>query len=181
MLKIAKSLIVIAAVAALAVGATSAIFTSQASVSGNTFASGALEIKLDGQTSLPGFNFSNAAPGDNYTGTFDIQNFNAAQFGGNSTLPAKSVKISAANSGGSIYLYNKLDVMVTSTVGWNDTVVFTGKLKNLLNKEILLPGNQFPAGWTMPMTYTVTLPSGADNTYQGLSTTFDFVVTASSS
>ncbi|MCX6806877.1 MAG: hypothetical protein NT135_02030, partial [Candidatus Berkelbacteria bacterium] len=79
------------------------------------------------------------------------------------------------------YLYNNLDVIVKSTVGWNETTVFTGKLKDLVNKEILLPGNQLATGWSMPMTYTVTLPIGADNSYQGKSTTFDFVVAATSS
>lgn len=183
-MKILKSLVIIGVVAALTISATGAIFTSQAKVTGNTFATGTLEIRINGQASIPGFNVTNAAPGDTYNGNFNIQNWNAAQFGGNSTLPAKSLKLSAVRTSVPTVpadLWDVLKVKVDSTVGWNNVTVYDGKLKNLMNKEILLPGNEFPAGWTMPMSYTVTLPSSAGNEYQGLSATFDFVVDASSS
>ena len=50
MIKIVKSLIVIVAVAALAVGATGAYFSDQATVAGNTFESGTLSLDLDPAT-----------------------------------------------------------------------------------------------------------------------------------
>ncbi len=81
-------------------------------------------------------------------------------------------------------LYNKLDVYVTVDAGGPPEVVWSGKLKDLINKDALVsyyhPGG-LPAGWSETVNYTVTLPCDAGNAYQGLSTTFDFVVDAASS
>ena len=184
MLKIAKSLIVIAAVAALAVGATSAIFTSQASVSGNTFATGTLEIRINGQASIPGFNYTNAAPGDSQSGQFGINNYGPPWFlTGSSTLSAKGLKVSSHRTGGSASLYNELDVVVEANRGWGTWMpVFSGKLHDLSNSDLLAPRwTELAAGESEDVRYTVTLPLSAGNAYDGLSTTFNFVVTASSS
>ncbi len=168
----------IALVGVISVGATSAVFTSSASVVDNTFATGVLDININGTKTYSGFNFGNAAPGDSYSGSFTIRNNGAPFFGGPSTLEANSIVVSAAKTGGNTSLFNKLMVKVESTVGWNNQVVFDGYLKDLVNKQILLPGNSLPTGWSMPMDYTVTLPAGVGNGVMGTSTTFDFVVDA---
>lgn len=190
MFKIVKSLVLVFAFVVMTAGATQAVFTSQASVVGNTFATGGFELRVDKEPTIPGFTVSNAAPGDSISGGFDIENYgwgNAGHtwgFDGKSTLNAKTIKISAVKTSGDTIpadLWDVLKVKIDSTVGWNTTTVFDGKLKNLVNKEILLPGNELAPGWTMPMTYTVTFPASAGNEYQGLSTTFNFVVDGATS
>jgi hypothetical protein len=181
MFKIAKSLVVVFALVAVTTGATFSVFTAEAKVTGNTFATGSLEIRVDGKTNTTGFSFDNAAPGDSTNGGFDIENWNHANFGGSSTLNAKVLKLSAVKTSGNSSLFNKLQVQVVSTVGWNSTTVWNGNLKDLVNKDILLPGNQLQPGWTMPMTYIVTLPADADSSLMGKTTTFDFVVDGATS
>lgn len=181
--KIAKSLVIISAVAALTVGATSAVFTSSASVTGNTFATGTLEIRINGQASIPGFNVANAIPGSSQSGQFGVNNYGAPWFAGPSTLAAKTLKVAAVQTGGSAYLYNGLQIVVEANRGWATWMpVYSGPLSGLTAGD-LLDGRwaDLAAGNSEDVRYTVSLPIGADNSYQGLSTTFDFVVTATSS
>ncbi len=182
-MKILKSLVVVVAMVAMVAGATSSVFTSQASVNDNTFATGALEIRIDGQASIPGFNFLNAAPGDSESGQFGVNNYGAPHFVGSSTLSAKVLTVSAVRTGGSNYLYNKLDVVVEANRGWPTWMpVYSGPLSGLSNADLLAPNwAELIAGSSEDVRYTVTLPSDANNSYQGLSTTFDFVVDAASS
>jgi predicted ribosomally synthesized peptide with SipW-like signal peptide len=183
MIKITKSLVVIAAVAALAVGATASVFTSQATVENNTFATGVLEIRINGSASIPGFNFTNAKPGDSKSGQFGVNNYGAPWFAGPSTLAAKVLTISGPQDGGSAYLYNKLDIVVEANRGWATWMpVYSGPLSGLTAGD-LLDGrwSELAAGDSEDVRYTVTLPLDADDSYQGLSTTFDFVVDAASS
>lgn len=182
-MKILKSLVIVLAMVAMVAGATSSIFTSQASVAGNTFATGTLEIRIDGQASIPGFNVTNAAPGDSKSGQFGVNNYGAPWFAGPSTLSAKTLKVSAVQTGGSTPLYDKLEVVVEANRGWPTWMpVYSGPLSGLSNKDLLAPRwTELIAGSSEDVKYTVTLPLDADDTYQGLSTTFDFVVDAASS
>lgn len=183
MKRIALSLMTIAMVAITAVGATGAVFTDQASQVGNTFSTGTLEIRINGQVSKPGFVFNNAAPGDSKSGQFGVNNYGAPWFAGPSTLAAKKLTISANQTGGSTYLYDKLHVTVMANRGWPTWMpVYDGPLSGLVDAD-LLDGrwSELAAGNSEDVSYVVTLPVDADNSYQGLSTTFDFVVDAASS
>jgi len=182
-MKILKSLVIVLAMVAMVAGATSSVFTSQATVNNNTFATGALEIRINGQASIPGFNVANAAPGDSKSGQFGVNNYGAPSFAGPSTLSAKTLTVSAVQDGGSTYLYNKLEVVVEANRGWATWMpVYSGSLSGLSNADLLSPRwTELIAGSSEDVRYTVTLPLDADNTYQGLSTTFDFVVDAASS
>ena len=93
----------ISVVAALVVGATWAVFTSTATVDNNTFATGTLEIRVNGQPSTAGFNFTNAAPGDMTTKVFTLQNYGTPYFAGPSTLPAKELAVSTVKESGNTY------------------------------------------------------------------------------
>lgn len=62
--KILKSVAVIAFVAAIAVGATSAYFSDTATSSTNTFTSGTLSLKNEGLVDAPAITIPNMAPGD---------------------------------------------------------------------------------------------------------------------
>ena len=73
MTKIAKSLAMIALVAALAVGATGAYFTDSETISGNTFTAGTLDLQINAPTSAV-WTMSNMSPGDSTTGTLSMTN-----------------------------------------------------------------------------------------------------------
>ncbi len=178
MKKILLSLMTIAMVGAIAVGATSAIFTSQATVDNNTFATGTLEIRVNGQPTIAGFDFSDAAPGDCHTYQHNVNNYGQPWFAGPSTLDAKTLTVSAVQDGGSTLLFDKLNVKVEANRGWpTRMLVFDGKLKFLTNADLLSPRwTSLIPGSSEDVYYTVCLPAGADNTYQGLSTTYDLVV-----
>lgn len=64
MLRIVKSLLTIVAVAAIAVGATGAVFSDEALVADNTFSAGTLDLKVNGQDSLTqSYMITNLHPG----------------------------------------------------------------------------------------------------------------------
>lgn len=180
MKKILISVMTIAVVGAIAVGATSAVFTSQAKVDNNTFATGVLEVRINGQPSIAGFTFTNAAPGDCKSGQFGVNNWGAPWFAGPSTLAAKSLKISAAYDSNSAPLYNKLNITVEANRGWATRMpVYNGPLNGLTNADLLAPRwTDLIPGSSEDVYYNVCLPVDADNSYQGLSTTFDFLVDA---
>ena len=185
MKKIILSLATIVLALTTVVGATYGVFSSQAEVTGNTFATGILEIRVrgGGQTgsSIAGFTFSNAAPGDCVSGQFAVLNFNASNFGGPSTLPAKELVISASYSGGNVALYNALRVTIEANRGWPSKMMVynDGKLKNLSEADLFSPRwNELAAGHSEDVYYNVCLPTSASDSLQGRSTTFDFVVDA---
>jgi len=98
MLKIIKSLVVIVAVAAVAAGATGAYFSSAATITNNTFSTGTLEIRVNGQPSVIGANFSPVEPGDVYTSPrYDINNYGQPWFDGPSNLDADYLRASITN------------------------------------------------------------------------------------
>lgn len=79
MLRIVKSFLTIAIVAAIAVGATGAYFSDTETIPGNSFVAGSLDLGL-GPTTLP-FIVTNAAPGDSNSGVVTLTN--------NGSLPGK--------------------------------------------------------------------------------------------
>lgn len=183
-MKILKSLVIVVAMAAMVAGATSSVFTSSASVTGNTFSTGTLQIRINGQSSIPGFTVTNAAPGDSTSGSFDINNYGAPWFVGPSTLAAKTLTLGAANMTGSPDLYSELQIVVTVNAGGPAEQIYNGPLASFVDSDALVSyyhANGLIPGSSETVNYTVTLPSGADNSYMGLSTTFDFVATATSS
>lgn len=181
MKKILFSLMTIVVVGAIAVGATSAVFTSQATVENNTFATGVLEIRVNGQPTIAGFDFDNAAPGDCKTFQHNVNNYGSPYFAGPSTLDAKTLTVSSVYDSGSLDLYNKLDVTVEANRGWATWMPVYGSapLNGLSSADLLSPRwTELIPGSSEDVKYTVCLPSDADDSYQGLSTTFDFIIDA---
>lgn len=200
-LNILKSAVTILAVAALAVGSTWGIFSSSASVAGNTFATGILEIRVDGSPSATGFTYTNAAPGDVATKTFTLMNYGPSGFPtGPSTLPAKEILPKAVKTSGSSALYNNLQARLYANAGWTGSsnpgthpfvsgkgcTVYSGPLSGLTGtsaQDIMHatqwgPHATLPAGWSLTMLLEVELPTSAGNSLQGKTTTFDLVMTA---
>jgi len=185
MKKIFLSIFTIGVVGALTAGVTNAVFTSQATVEDNTFATGTLEVRVNGQPSTMGFNFKDAAPGDCISGQFTVNNYGQPWFAGPSTLSAKSLKISAVEDVSSVDtdLFEKLRVNIGADRGWGSWMpVYDGKLKNLTNADLLAPRwTELIPGSSEDIRYEVCLPLNADDDYQGMSATFDFMVDATTS
>lgn len=182
-MKILKSLVIVVAMVAMVTGATSSIFTSQATVAGNTFATGTLEIRIDGLASIPGFTVENAIPGTCKTGQFTLENYGPPWFAGPSTVSAKVLTMSAVKTAGDLDLYNALTIHMTKTAGSSEDI-WNSDLYSLTNRDALMswyhPGGLI-AGSSETINYEVCLPLSAGNDLQGKSTTFDFVADASSS
>lgn len=181
MKKIILSLALILSVGAVTYGATKAIFSSQAVMGANTFATGVLQIRLNGQTQLTGFKFTPAAPGDCTTGQFSVNNYGAPWFGGPSTLAAKELVISAVQDGGDADLYNALTVKIEANVGWPTwmDVYGTAALSGLTNGDLLgVRWDELAPGNSEDVRYTVCLPTTADDTLQGKEAKFNFVIDA---
>lgn len=197
--KIAFSAASIMTVSALLVGVVYAIFSSTASVTGNTYATGILEIRVNGSPSVTGFNYTNAAPGDVATKSFTLQNYGPPWFAGPSTLAAKEILPSASKTSGDLSLYNALDARLYANAGWggcsNPGVVFVpgkgctvynGPLSGLtgLSSQDILHATQWgtqaslAAGNSLSMILEVELPTSAGNSLQGKSTTFNLNMTA---
>ena len=178
--KIILSVGLILLVIGVVAGATYAIFSDQAIQNDNTFATGTLEIRLNGQESLGGFTFSNAAPGDCKTGQFGVNNFGAPWFAGPSTLAAKELVISSLYQSGDTPLFNALTAKIEANRGWpTRMLVYDGALSGLSEGD-LLDGRwtDLAAGNSEDVYYEICLPLSADNTLMGKSTTFDFLVDA---
>lgn len=184
MKRIILSLSLIVLALTVVAGATRAIFTSQATVTGNTFATGILQIMVRSGSgtgsSISGISIENAAPGQCMNGQFAVLNYNAGNFGGLSTLPAKELVISVANPTGDSGLYSALTISVGANRGWPDWMsVYSGALSGLSEANLLSPRwTDLPAGWSEDVQYSVCLPTTASDTLQGKSTSFDLRVNA---
>src|SRR3989344_5643339 len=139
-----------------------------------------LEIGLNGQESLGGFTFSNAAPGDCKTGQFGVNNFGAPWFAGPSTLAAKELVISYLYQQGDTPLYELLTAKIEANRGWPiRMLVYNGLLKDLSEADLLTPNwTELAAANSEDVFYEICLPVSADNSVMGKSATFDFLVDA---
>lgn len=161
-------------------GATAAVFSSTATVEDNTFATGELEIRINGSSSITGFTFGNAAPGDCISGQFGVNNYGLPWFVGPSTLDAKELVISSANATGDTDLYDALEVTIEANRGWPTRMaVYSGALNGAFEEDLLSPRwTELIPGSSEDVYYNVCLPITAGDDLQGKSTTFDFVVDA---
>lgn len=181
MKKIVISIATIIAAASVAVGATWAYFSSQAKVTPNTFATGTLEIRVNGQPTIAGADFSAIAPGDLKVFQHNINNANSTNFGGQSNLTAHKLLLNITNpndfgSG----LWNEVYVKVEVNRGWPDwQQVYWGKLKDINNVDLLSPRwTELAVGNSEDIRYTLWLPeSGSDqNALMGKTLNWDFVI-----
>ena len=74
MKNIIKSLVIVFAVAAIAGGATYALFSDTETSNGNTFMAGTLDLELGGSVQTAPVNLTNMKPGDSTAVTFDLHN-----------------------------------------------------------------------------------------------------------
>jgi predicted ribosomally synthesized peptide with SipW-like signal peptide len=180
MKNIIKSLLIIVAIAAVAGGATYAYFSDTATVSGNTFSTGTLNIRVDGEQSKVGFVFENAIPGDCKEGTYTVQNYGAPWFGGPSTVTAKKLTMTInQDSSSSNDLFNALEINLDKCAGTCESIATGSTLSSVNNNDILM--SWYSAGGLIPgsseeIKYKVCLPENGDQSgLQGKTAKFDFV------
>lgn len=180
MLKILKSFIVIAAVAAIATGATSAYFTDQETVGGMQFSAGTLEIENSSDSWMTKVSFDNLKPGDTIRKWVKLTN--------TGSLDVASLKVSAVNKADASGLLDQVKVSVYGQVNGFDQGIYTpdwgnGKPVNswLNNVDILGTAvyRDATAAHVLAPTKVDTIildfkvPSSLDDTFQGASASFD--------
>lgn len=188
MIRIVKSLVVVMAALALAAGATGAYFSDQESIAGNTFSTGTLNLTLNHSAGKP-FNVSGAYPGYQ-TGWEYYDAFNGPWPAVPGQLPFEAY-VWLSQTGGSAALYNALEIDLVDS-GWDSTCgngddvsIYSGLLSSITGQgnrnqtsdndpnSIGSPGNDDIApGNSERVCQRLRLPSSADNSLQGLSTTF---------
>lgn len=146
--------------------ATVAYFTSQATSQDNVFETGTLIIGVPQAGSNSGiFNIGNWQPGDSETQSLTVNNLG--------TLPMK-YKLTAVFSDevGTEPLKDVLDVVIKK----GGTEIYSGKLGGLAAG--LLINDNFAAGASEVLEFTVSMPTSAGNEYQGASVNVTFVFDA---
>ncbi|MGI5841638.1 MAG: TasA family protein [Patescibacteria group bacterium] len=181
MKRILLSLAMIAVVGSTAVGATRAYFSSTATITENTFATGTLEVRVNGQPTLAGAQFSAVEPGQMMIFQHNVNNYGPEHFAGLSNLSANKLllNVTGANDFGS-GLWQEVRVRVEVNRGWETWhQVYQGKLKDLSNVDLLSPRwTELAPGNSQDIKYTVWLPeTNADQTnFMGKSLTWNFEI-----
>lgn len=178
MFRIAKSLFIIVAVAAIAVGATGAYFTDSVSINDNSLSTGTIAINVDGQHEWNDkYVFSDIKPGYVEHSDFVVTN--------EGSNPANITKVVSIPEEGDATLADVLDyhlsveVLDGSTVMWFTTLYdYDVTLASLLGQDMFL--GMLPAGdnWSMKVTESYRMKTSAGNGYQGLTMPFDILVKA---
>jgi hypothetical protein len=159
------------AAVAVAVG-SSASFTATSANPSNTFAAGTLSI-LNSKEGLAVLTASNMRPGDSATGTVDVQN--DGSLSGAFVLSRSNI----VDSDGTFPMSAKLDLVVKDcgdfssgapTCDGGDPVKYTGTIAAMGSTAL----GTFAAGDKHRYQFVVTFNSGANNNYQGDSSSVEF-------
>ncbi len=147
-------------------------FTSQATSEENVFETGTLEIGVpEGNDGVTAFiSGANWAPGSTVTETIDVSNLGSLDFK-YKVSASRVAEADTQDEADSTYLYDKLEVVVSD----GDGELYNGSLSGLID---VLCDAGLASGASETLTITVTLPTDADNTYQGIGTTIQFTFDA---
>lgn len=188
MIRIAKSLITIFAVAVVAVGATGAYFTDQETVAGMDLETGTLILTDASAAWTKTVTFTNLKPGDSIRKWVTMRN--------DGTLPIDYLRVGASNITDPNGLLKQIRVTVYAQVpgydqgiytpDWgngqpvdpwltNIDVLGTAVYKDATAAKLLQPGETI----TMPIDFKV--PSTLGDTWQGKTATFDLTFDAEQS
>jgi hypothetical protein len=170
-MRVLGALSALIAAVAVAVG-SSASFTATSANPSNTFAAGTLSI-LNSKEGLAVLTASNMKPGDSTTGTVDVQN--NGSLSGAFTLSRSNIVDSDVGNPMSA----KLDLVVkdcgdfssgTPTCDVGDPVKYTGTIAAMTPTAL----GTFAASEKHRYQFAVTFNSGANNNYQGDSSSVEF-------
>lgn len=180
--KIIATAVMVSAFAAFAVLGTAALFTDTASVPGNAFSTGTVDISTSPVSAL--VTFSGMTPGDQVTDPITVTNAGTLQ-----------LRYAVTSTTTEDILAAQLDLTIKSGVttctnagfGVDGTVVYAaGDLGSVAGTNVIgdpAQGAQagdraLAASASEDLCFNVTLPSATGNTYQGLSTTATFAFQA---
>lgn len=188
MKQILASAMIIAALGALVVSSTVALFSDQETIAGNTVATGTLELTLNHTAGKP-YAITGGYPG--YMTDWEwIDIYNTGD------LPFEAY-MSFAKTGGSTTLYDalKMELYATGTDdvcgGGDDVLIYNGYIKNFPTSKLVSsywhhaneddgtggPDN-IRAGWTMGVCQRLSISSTAGNEIMGKTVTFSEIVDA---
>jgi predicted ribosomally synthesized peptide with SipW-like signal peptide len=194
MRKILMSLVMIVLAASVAVGATNAYFTSTATISEETFASGTITLNITGddtyylrngsgvRTEVP-VHFVNIKPGDTMRQWVTLHN--------NGTLPIDYLTVDKGTPSDPGNLLTQIIVSATGKIvgGSEDYAFFTNDwgvkptVSGWFNNSDILDGPAFyrtAAGQILPgqdysVVFDFTIPTTVGDSYQGLTASFNMV------
>jgi predicted ribosomally synthesized peptide with SipW-like signal peptide len=189
MKRILMSLLTIALVSTVAIGATKAYFTSDVVLSSNTFSTGTIVLTDTRESWMLPFSITNMKPGDWNRRWVTVKN--------NGTLDIDFLKVNKSNVVDSSNLLGQIVVSATGRVGSADSAYFTDDWMTLgskptasswFNNSDLLdtafyrtPAGVIHPGETYTMTFDFTLPTTVGNDFQGKTATFDLTFTGEQS
>lgn len=181
MQKIVKSVITIAAVATIAAGATGAYFSDTATIAANSFATGKLEIRVNGQQTISGQHFYNMYPSDVDTA---IPYVLSDSIMAGSTLAAKTLILNTANandSGSGLWGATKIQVEVRDNIFMGPwTAAYNGDISALSNVDLIhvLGLSQLNPGEGIALRYKIWVPETGvnQNSLMDKSMTWDFTI-----
>ena len=168
MKKILLGFIIISLVSIIGVGATRAYFSDQGTSSGNTFATGTVDIEAGGGVSLP-VNFSDLAPG--WSGSNDLEIANDGSLQLRYAMSTEAIEdegglcsqllVSIISGGETLYSRPLADAFFGNSAQGAHT---GDRVLNPDTSEIL--------------DFTFSLPAGTGDDYQGTSCLVDFIFNA---
>jgi predicted ribosomally synthesized peptide with SipW-like signal peptide len=181
MKKILASLAMVVLIGGVTAGATRAYFSDTAEVTKNTFATGTLEIRVNGEPTITGADFEAVAPGDMKVFTHNVNNYGSPYFAGPSNLTAKYLRLHITNPNDSgSGLWQEVRIKVEVNRGWSTwQEVWQGKIMDLPTVDLLAPRwTELIPGSSEDVRYTVWLPETFvdQSTLMGKVLTWDFVV-----
>ena len=183
MKSIIKSLIVVIAVAAVAGGATYSYFTSQAKITGMTFATGTLDVSNASESWMTHVSFQGLKPGDTVRKWVVLEN--------TGNLDIASLKVSAVNKNDSADLLKNITVSVYGTVDGHEQGIYTPNWGtgqpvsdwltdiNILDTPVYENHNGVDAATTLEPNKKDTIildfkvPTSLGNEFQGKTASFD--------
>ncbi len=176
-MNIFKSLFVITAVSALVIGGTSALFTSEGSINGNTISSGSVNLVVHNFSGNKPINTDNMAPGD-WTPWGRAELYNTG------TLPVNVYMYVNNVSGGACDKTN-LEVR-TGWAGGDEFVhlLYNGSLAgitgagNRVETTVNPPFDQLDPNISQVIQQRAQLDDSADDAYQNTSCTWDEIFVA---
>ncbi|CCG02080.1 TasA family protein [Blastococcus saxobsidens] len=176
--KIVGSLGVIGAAAAVAGMGTFGTFTDSTTPVTATIASGTVDIDLTGPATTVAVNAAGFVPGDSVTGTVSLSNKGTAPLGSVSlTTGATSSTILTTDGTNGLQLALKSCSVAWSadkTCATGETVLSTGPV---IGTRTLAAPASLAVGGTDHLAFTISLPTTADNAFQGTSTSLSLVFT----
>lgn len=154
--KLAMAVATTTAGAAIMAAGSFALFTSSATNTGNTFASGTLKISMDKPDQTKYFDIKDMAPGDSGSAKVTVKNEGTLQLRYD-IAQALAGDLAAGANGLAVTIKDKNDVVITPGAD---------------NNRVLDPGA------TEVLTVEYALPIGAENEYQGKQATLGLTVNA---